>query len=114
MNKIVLVLPLLVLSSFFVNAQSEDQNGIRASLNLSNLYVDEVNDENTKPGFAVGVYFRKSLSDQISIQPEINYSLKGSQINYDGNVFTGGSGKYRYNLSYVEIPVLANIHVGES
>jgi len=112
MNKIFLILPILILSAFVSNAQS-DQTGIRGSLNLSNLYVDEVNDENTKPGFAVGVYFRKSLSDQVSIQPEINYSLKGSQINYDGGVFTG-SGKYRYNLSYIEIPVLANIHVGES
>ncbi|ADR21433.1 hypothetical protein MATR_09380 [Marivirga tractuosa] len=111
MNKVILVLPFLILSSLFVNAQKE-QNGIRASLNLSNLYVDEVDDENTKPGFAVGVYFRKGLSDQISIQPEINYSLKGSQINYDG--FFSGTGKYRYNLSYVEIPVLANIHLGES
>lgn len=112
MNRIIFVLPFLVLSSFFVKAQS-DQTGIRASLNLSNLYVDEVNDENTKPGFALGVYFRKGISEQVSIQPEINYSLKGSQINYDGTIVSG-SGKYRYNLSYIEIPVLANIHVGES
>ncbi|MGM0579850.1 MAG: porin family protein [Bacteroidota bacterium] len=112
MNKIIFVLPFLILSSILVKAQS-DQSGIRASLNLSNLYVEEVNDENTKPGFAVGVYFRKGISDQVSIQPEINYSLKGSQIHYDGGFFTG-SGKYRYNLSYIEIPVLANIHVGES
>lgn len=112
MNKVIFVLPLLILSSFFVKAQSVDQSGIRASLNLSNLYVQSVDDENTKPGFAVGVYFRKSLSDQISIQPEINYSLKGSQINY--NNFLNGSGKYRYNLSYIEIPVLANFHLGES
>ena len=75
MNKIILVLPLLILSSFFVSAQS-DQTGIRASLNLSNLYVDEVNDENTKPGFAVGVYFRKGLSDQISIQPRNQFFLQ--------------------------------------
>lgn len=112
MNKVIFVLPLLILSSFFVKAQSVDQSGIRASLNLSNLYVQSVDNENTKPGFAVGVYFRKSLSDQISIQPEINYSLKGSQINY--NNFLNGSGKYRYNLSYIEIPVLANFHLGES
>jgi hypothetical protein len=111
MNKVIFVLPVLILSSFVMKAQS-DQSGIRASLNLSNLYVESVDDENTKPGFAVGVYFRKGISDQISIQPEINYSLKGSQINYDG--FFSGSGKYRYNLSYIEIPVLANIHVGES
>lgn len=112
MNKVILIFPFLILSVFFVKAQS-DQSGIRASLNLSNLYVNEVNDENTKPGFAVGVYFRKGISDQVSIQPEINYSLKGSQINYDGGFFTG-SGKYRYNLSYIEIPVLANIHVGDN
>lgn len=111
MKKMNFLLPIFILGAFLAKAQT-DQAGIRASLNLSNLYVDEVNDENTKPGFAAGVYFRKGLSDQLSIQPEINYSLKGSQINYDG--FFSGSGKYRYNLSYIEIPVLANIHVGES
>jgi hypothetical protein len=111
MNRLFLGLSFLIFTSFFVNAQT-DQSGVRASLNLSNLYVDAVNDENTKPGFAVGVYFRKSLSEQISIQPEINYSLKGSQINYAN--FLNGSGKYRYNLSYVEVPVLANIHIGEN
>lgn len=58
MNKVIFVLPLLILSSFLVRAQS-DQSGIRASLNLSNLYVDEVNDENTKPGFAVGFILGK-------------------------------------------------------
>ncbi|HET8861006.1 porin family protein [Marivirga sp.] len=110
MKKAILVLPFLILSSFFVNAQ-EDQSGIRASLNLSNLYVDNVDDENSKPGFAVGFYFRKNVGDFVSIQPEINYSLKGSQINYDGVL---GNGKYRFNLSYIEIPVLANFHVGES
>ncbi len=89
----------------------DDQSGIRGSLNLSNLYVDDVDDENMKPGFAVGFYFRKNVADVISIQPEINYSLKGSQINYNSVL---GNGKYRFNLSYIEIPVLANFHIGES
>ncbi|GAA5020807.1 hypothetical protein GCM10011506_04070 [Marivirga lumbricoides] len=105
------ILVIAILFSGFCGFAQNDQSGIRGSFNLSNLYVDDVNDENTKPGFSAGVYFRKSISEALSIQPEINYSLKGSQITYNG-LF--GNGNYRFNLSYIEIPVLANIHLGES
>lgn len=93
-------------------AQDESSTaGIRASLNLTNMYVEDVDDENLKVGFAAGVYYRSQLSELISIQPEINYSLKGSQLTYDNFI---ASGEYRFNLSYIEVPVLANIHLGES
>ncbi|MBK6265286.1 PorT family protein [Marivirga sp. S37H4] len=110
MRRTILFFAVLCVFSLKATAQ-ESQSGIRGALNLSNLYVDDVDDENMKPGFAVGFYFRKNIADVVSIQPEINYSLKGSQINYNSFL---GNGKYRFNLSYIEIPVLANFHVGES
>jgi hypothetical protein len=110
-TKFLLLATLILITSSNVMSQ-DNKSGLRGSLNLSNMYVDDVDDENLKPGFAVGVYFRNYISESVSIQPELNFSLKGTQINY--NSFLGGSGKYRYNLSYIELPVLANFHVGES
>ncbi len=92
--------------------------GIRGGLNLSNLYVQEVGDDNVKPGVNAGLFAKLPIARGVSIQPEVNYSMKGAQINYNNVLF--GSGKYRYNLNYVETPILAvfnvarnfNIHVG--
>lgn len=91
--------------------------GIKGGLNLTNLYVKDVKDENIKPGINVGVYAKIPVSKCFSFQPELLYSMKGSQVNYN-NIL--GSGKYRFNLNYLEIPVAAvfnvarnfNIHAG--
>ncbi|MBS1564867.1 MAG: PorT family protein [Bacteroidetes bacterium] len=91
--------------------------GIKGGVNLTNLYVDNVKDENMKVGFNAGLYAKVPLSRVVSIQPELLYSQKGAKLTYD-NVF--GSGEYRFNLNYVEVPVSAvfnvaknlNLHVG--
>lgn len=91
--------------------------GIKGGLNLTNLYVNDVTDENMKPGVNAGFYAKVPVSKLLSFQPEVLYSMKGAQLNYN-NIF--GSGKYRYNLDYLEVPVAAvfniarnfNIHAG--
>lgn len=93
-------------------AQSDDNKpGIRGSLNISNWYTDEVDENNVKLGFGVGLFYRGYLSDKLSIQPEIGFSQKGSTFSYN-NFFA--SGEVRGILNYVEIPVLANIHLSEN
>ncbi len=82
--------------------------GVKGGLNFTNLYVDNVKDENMKLGGNVGLFAKIPLAKGLSFQPELLYSMKGSQLNYN-NVF--GSGKYRFNLDYVEIPLLAVINV---
>jgi len=92
--------------------------GVKGGVNLSNLYVQDVGDENLKPGANAGLFAKIPVTRGFSVQPEILYSMKGSQINYNNVLF--GSGKYRYNLDYIEVPVLAvlnvaknfNVHVG--
>lgn len=85
--------------------------GIKGGVNLSNLYVDNVKDENVKVGANVGIYAKIPVVKGLSIQPEILYSQKGAQVNYN-NIF--GSGKYRYNFDYIEIPVTAVINVAKN
>ena len=105
-------------TSAFAQVTGKPSFGINGGLNLSNLYVNEVGDENIKPGAHAGFYAKLPIAGGVSIQPEVVYSMKGSQINYN-NVLLG-SGKYRFNLNYIDVPVLAvfnvtrnfNIHAG--
>lgn len=98
--------------------------GIKGGLNLTNLYVDNANDEHLKAGFNAGVYAKLPLTKGFSIQPELLYTVKGAKETYGDNFVSnfvqGGSGEYQFNLGYIELPVLAvinvaknlNIHVG--
>lgn len=84
--------------------------GIKAGLNLSNLYKDEVNDNNMKAGLNAGVYAKLPVFRGFSIQPELLYSNKGTKRTYDNALF--GEGEYRANLHYVELPVMGVINLG--
>jgi hypothetical protein len=84
--------------------------GLKAGLNLANLYVDDVKDENFKAGFNAGLYAKLPVTRGFSIQPELLYSNKGAKLTYDAGIF-GGEGEYRFNLHYVELPVMAVINV---
>jgi hypothetical protein len=92
--------------------------GIKGGLNLTNLYVDNSNDEHIKAGFNAGVFAKIPITKGFSIQPELLYSVKGAKETYSN--FIQGDGEYRFNLGYVELPVLAvvnlapnfNLHLG--
>lgn len=83
--------------------------GVKAGLNLSNMYVDDVKDENVKAGFNAGVFAKLPVARGFSIQPELIYSNKGAKLTYDLPIV--GDGEYRFNLHYVELPVMAVINV---
>ncbi len=92
--------------------------GIKGGLNLTSLYVDNVSSEHMKAGFDAGFYAKLPVTKGFSIQPELLYSQKGAKDTYSN--FVQGSGEYRFNLGYMELPVLAvvnlapnfNLHVG--
>ena len=86
--------------------------GVKGGLNLTNLYVDDVEDENMKVGFNLGLFAKLPVTQGLSIQPELLYSVKGSKITYDLGVL--GSNEYRFNLNYVELPVLAVINLSKN
>jgi hypothetical protein len=83
--------------------------GIKGGLSLTNLYVDNVGKEHMKAGFNAGVYAKLPITTGFSIQPELLYSVKGAKDTYDN--FLQGSGQYRFNLGYVELPVLAVVNL---
>ena len=83
--------------------------GVKGGVNFTNLYVDDVEDENMKVGFNLGLFAKLPVTRGFAIQPEVIYSVKGSKITYDLGIL--GSNEYRFNLNYVEVPLLAVINV---
>src|SRR4051794_29420304 len=83
--------------------------GIKGGLNLTNLSSESFTDNHLKPGFNVGIFSKIPVTPGFSVQPELLYSLKGSKTDY--NNFVEGTGQYRFNLGYVELPILAVINL---
>lgn len=84
--------------------------GIKGGLNVSNLYINDVNDENARFGFNGGFYGQILSSEVFAIQPELLFSTKGSQADYGGII----NSTVRFNLNYLDLPILAVIKLGPS
>lgn len=108
--------------SLFLNKATAQQSsapsiGLKGGVNISNLITNEVDDKNALVGFNVGLYTNFPIVDKLSLQPEFNFTTKGSEVTYN-NLFDNGTRKF--TLSYLEIPVLLkanltknfNLHFG--
>lgn len=111
-TKITTLLVLLtVLTLGWTNrADAQARMGVKGGLNVSNLFIDDVHDENARYGFNVGVYGQIFSNDVFAIQPELLFSTKGSKNKYKG-LFDQ---TVKFNLNYIDLPVLAVIKLGES
>jgi len=108
--KKILIVAIVCSFPFFAQAQ-EFHAGVKGGLNLSNLYIDEVTDENARIGFHAGVFGQWELSEVFGIQPEVLYSSKGAKAEYDIAIFEGEN---KFNLNYIDVPVLAVFKIGEN
>ncbi|PWL29851.1 porin family protein [uncultured Roseivirga sp.] len=103
---ILLVLPMLMLAV----GTAQAQGGLIIGANMSNLYIDNVDDENSKIGINVGLYNRWGAEEGIGLRTELLYSQKGAAAQY--NNFLQGSGKYRFNLNYLKVPAMLSLKAG--
>jgi hypothetical protein len=104
----------LALSITSVKGQSSDQNnirfGIKGGLNISNMYTKDVQDNNTILGFHGGLFLKLPATSVLSFQPELLYTMKGSELTYNSFI----SGKASFSLNYIEMPLLAVINLTEN
>lgn len=86
--------------------------GIKGGLNMSNLYSGEVDDNNMRLGFNLGVFGRSDIEKPLGFQVELLYSTKGNTTNYSA---FGGliDQEVDFALNYLEVPVMASIRIGE-
>jgi len=100
---------LLVFFALNLNGQA----GVRAGVNLANLSLDPEDDEfssGTKLGFGVGVFYKIKASDNLSIQPELNFMQQGSKSKIE---FLGVSAESTLSFNYLQVPVMVKYGFGD-
>jgi len=107
-------LTLFLTASFgMLHAQDNNVNtefGVKGGFNMSNFLSndDEANDENVLYGFNAGVYATLPISDFVAIQPEILFTTRGSEVDYNN---AGLSGTAKFKLNYIEVPLLVRVNI---
>jgi len=95
-----------------LHAQDNNVNtefGVKGGFNMSNLIDsgDDVNDNNVLYGFNAGVYATLPISDFVAIQPELLFTTKGAELEYN-NVLEGNA---KFRLNYIELPLLVRVNI---
>jgi hypothetical protein len=104
----------LFASTFTAKAQDDKQFrfGVKGGVNLTNLYIDDVTDEKAKLGLHAGLWMKAPIGEFFAIQPELLWSSKGTKIGQYQNIPFTQNGEVRFNLNYVDLPVLASLTLG--
>lgn len=104
----------LLAATFTAKAQDDKKFrfGVKGGVNLSNLYIDDVNDEKAKIGLHAGLWMKAPIGEFFAIQPELLWSSKGTKIGEYKNIPFAQDGEVRFNLNYVDLPVLASVTLG--
>lgn len=100
---IALSLLVCVSSVFAQTATGITGKGVKVGLNMAKATGGDVGDgAKTYMGFAVGGYITYAFSDMFAVQPELQYTMKGTKYDVGGTTS-------KVKLSYIEIPILAKI-----
>jgi len=106
---LVVLLVIFTLASVSLAASGITGKGVKLGINFSGIAGSDVSDEwKRKGGIAAGGFLVFRINESFAIQPEILISQKGAKyesIN-NGEVFKAWS-----NLTFIEIPVLANFYI---
>nr|WP_294786311.1 porin family protein [uncultured Flavobacterium sp.] len=104
----------LFLTASFGMLHAQDTNvttefGVKGGFNMSNLIDsgDDVNDNNVLYGFNAGFYATLPISDFVAIQPELLFTTKGAELEYN-NVLEGNA---KFRLNYIELPLLVRVNI---
>jgi hypothetical protein len=125
MNKLLILLALFTSTTIFAqrnNTNDADREnffrvGAKAGVNMN-----KITGKSYKQGYnynyQLGGFLQFNFSKRFGVQPEVNFVQTSSEFSDDPNdiyddIFRDGSQK-EAKLSYLEVPVLLNINVGES
>ena len=81
------------------------QFGVKGGVNFAELQGRSGEDASYKTFYHVGILYQAHLIGPLSIQPEVQYSLQGSDLK-------GAFTDYKTKLHYFTVPVLAKVNVG--
>lgn len=96
-----------LLASVSAAAQAQDAKfGIRGGISAATLSGKNVDNYSYALGGLGGVTANFGLSDLISVQPELLYNLKGTQLKDPA----GKDSKVRLDLHYIDLPILLKVN----
>jgi len=97
-----------LLSFGFVNGQDTGiKFGVKGGVQFTNFVGDLT--YNNKTGFFIGGLVDLPVSDNFHVQPELMYSMEGSEYDFDFGF--GQNESFDYGISYIRIPVMAKYYV---
>ncbi len=109
---VVALVAVFALSSASVYAVEGLSAGAKAGLNIATLYGSDVEDAKMKIGAAFGGFVNYSINDNIAVQPELLFSMKGAKSEFEEEILgVKFSMKETMKLSYLEIPILAKVSI---
>lgn len=85
--------------------------GVKAGLNMSNLTVEGNNDNTMKFGLNAGLLGKFYITERFALQPELLYSSKGFENDFDDEIFTDG--EVNYNFNYIDVPIKLVFYLAE-
>lgn len=108
----------LLISPLTGFGQGDDSRiGVKAGVNLSNFYDNQIDNRNLRFGFHVGLFTEIAVSEYFSIQPELLLATRGNEQTYgnDGGLADDFDieGDVRFNLLYIDLPILAKFALAE-
>ncbi len=97
-------------------AAADVKFGIKGGANMANVNGALINEIKADPdatvkqkiGFCAGIFVELNFGRILTIQPEILYTLKGSQIDYTDGELTGTE---KLQFDYIEIPLLLKLRL---
>jgi hypothetical protein len=88
----------------------ESAFGVKGGVNWSNLWVKEVNDNNARFGFHVGLFGRFAKPHSLGFQIEALYDQKGNTVK---KTYGTIDQEITYKFDYATVPLLVVIPLGE-
>lgn len=98
MKRIVCLALLLILIKA---PHAQVQAGLKAGLNLANVYVEGDEDSRARAALHAGALLNIALPNKLFLQPELLYSVKGRRT-----LATAANNEAKLSLAYITVPLL--------
>ncbi|MBT8210736.1 MAG: PorT family protein, partial [Eudoraea sp.] len=100
---------LSLLSAFVLTSCVTPKFGVRGGANFATITGDDTDNLDSRIGlFLGGTAEFEVVADKFAIQPELLYSMQGSEYSDSDGGFDG-----RFKLDYLNVPVMAKVYVAD-
>lgn len=111
-------LVVILLTAVFCPSYAQVTGGLKAGLNIANMYSSEGENPTARLGFHLGGYLQVPMSEELYFQPEALYSSMGAKETFDDSYNDGFNevrekGEFVAKLNYLSFPLLFGYKFGQ-